>query len=121
MIVSRLSSRSTPASRSPRRDSQNLAGALERPIEQVAHGDVDLASSQLGGLNVVAGRHRKERLRCRRISALADCRVHAVTGHHFQRDLSGALEVVGGAAGHVAVEHQLLGGTAAHQDGDAVF
>jgi hypothetical protein len=44
-------------------------------------------------------------------------RRHAELAHHLPRQLGGALDVVRGAARHLAQE-QLLGDAAAHQDGD---
>src|SRR5262249_7140519 len=47
----------------------------------------------------------------------AELLAHAPLAHHLPRQLGGALKVVARAGGHVA-EHELLGGTAAEQDGE---
>src|SRR2546422_860880 len=49
----------------------------------------------------------------------AELLAHAPLADHLVGELGGALEVVAGPGGHVA-EHQLLGGTAAEEDGEAV-
>src|SRR5256884_4087529 len=44
---------------------------------------------------------------------------HAPLAHHLARHLGGLLEVVAGT-GRLLLQHDLLGGAAAHQDGDAI-
>src|SRR5579872_1515315 len=64
---------------------------------------------------------RHEGLRLRRVGALTYLLVHSITGDHFEGYFRGALEIVGRAGGYVAVEHQLLGRTAAHEHGNAIL
>ncbi len=60
-------------------------------------------------------------MRRRRIGSPPDLLIHSVTGHHFERDLSGALKSSAAPVETFAVKYELFGRASTHQHGDVIF